>query len=164
MSIPKINLMGINISVVDLPDLLAEIDRLAGMNQPALVNNVNIHACNLACENADFRNVLNSSDVVFCDGFGVKLAAWLTGKRLGQRMTPPDWIDVPFVIKTRRSAPTFGQFRADKANIQIEIIVGGFSTSYPLKVGQQRWGHPPTQINWNAIGELVLHSGQDTLA
>ena len=30
---------------------------------------------------------------MYCDGFGVKLAARLTGQRLPDRMTPPDWID-----------------------------------------------------------------------
>jgi N-acetylglucosaminyldiphosphoundecaprenol N-acetyl-beta-D-mannosaminyltransferase len=97
MSIPKKELLGIQISKVDLPELLDKIESLVQRKEPALVNNVNVHACNLAFEQPAFRAILNRSEVVFCDGFGVKLGAALCGIRLGQRMTPPDWIDDLFV-------------------------------------------------------------------
>lgn len=92
----KVNILGINVDVVDQPELLAEIDRLAAAQRPALVNNVNVNACNIAYADPEFRDILNASDVVFCDGFGVKLGARLLGKKLGQRMTPPDWVDELF--------------------------------------------------------------------
>jgi N-acetylglucosaminyldiphosphoundecaprenol N-acetyl-beta-D-mannosaminyltransferase len=97
-----VNLLGINISVIDPPQLLAEIDRLAAAQRPALVNNVNVYACNIACADPEFREILNASEVVFCDGFGVKLGARLLGKTLGQRMTPPDWIDELLKLCVRR--------------------------------------------------------------
>ena len=98
----KVNVLGIDVDVIDRPQLLEEIDRLAAAQRPALVNNVNIHACNLACRDSEFRDILNSSEIVFCDGFGVKLGARLLGKQLGQRMTPPDWIDELFRLCIRR--------------------------------------------------------------
>lgn len=98
----KINILGINVDVVDQPDLLAEIDRLAAAQRPAMVNNVNVHACNIAYTDPEFREILNRSDMVFCDGFGVKLGAGLLGKKLGQRMTPPDWIDELFKLCVHR--------------------------------------------------------------
>ena len=94
----KVEILGIQIDVINQPQLLAEIDRLAAAQRPALVNNVNVHACNLACSDPEFREILNASEVVFCDGFGVKLGARLLGKTLGQRMTPPDWIDALFAL------------------------------------------------------------------
>lgn len=94
----KVNILGIGVDVIDQPQLLAEIDRLAAEQRPALVNNVNVHACNLAYKDPEFREILNASDVVFCDGFGVKLGARMLGKTLGQRMTPPDWIDELFKL------------------------------------------------------------------
>lgn len=96
-------LLGIDISVIDMPQLLEAIDHLAVAGRPALVNNVNIHACNLAFDRAAFRSVLNRSDIVFCDGYGVKLAGLLKGFRLGQRMTPPDWIDDLFALCVQRN-------------------------------------------------------------
>ncbi len=98
----KINILGVNVDVIDQPELLAEIDRLAAARRLALVNNVNVHACNIACKNQEFRNILNASEIVFCDGFGVKLGAQMIGKTLGQRMTPPDWIDELFKLCVRR--------------------------------------------------------------
>ncbi len=94
----KVNILGIPVDVVDQSQLLAEIDRLVAAQRPALVNNVNAHACNLACSDPGFMKILNASDVVFCDGFGVKLGARLLGKTLGERMTPPDWIDELFKL------------------------------------------------------------------
>ncbi len=98
----KINILGINVDVINQPELLAEIDRLAAGRRPALVNNVNVNACNIAYTDPEFRKILNDSDVVFCDGFGVKLGARLLGKTLGQRMTPPDWIDELFKLCVQR--------------------------------------------------------------
>lgn len=98
----KVNILGIPVDGIDRPQLLAEIDRLVTAQRPALVNNVNVHACNLAYSDPDFLEILNASDVVFCDGFGVKLGARLLGKTLGERMTPPDWIDELFKLCIRK--------------------------------------------------------------
>jgi N-acetylglucosaminyldiphosphoundecaprenol N-acetyl-beta-D-mannosaminyltransferase len=98
----KVNILGINVDVVSRTELLTEIDRLAASQRPALINNVNVNACNIACDDPEFREILNGSEVVFCDGFGVKVGARLLGKTLGQRMTPPDWIDELFKLCVRR--------------------------------------------------------------
>jgi N-acetylglucosaminyldiphosphoundecaprenol N-acetyl-beta-D-mannosaminyltransferase len=58
-----------------------------------ILSYANIHALNLAYENHEFRDILNQSDVVFCDGFGVILGAQILGHRLAERFTPPDWLD-----------------------------------------------------------------------
>lgn len=98
----KVNLLGIGVDVIDRQGLLERIDELTAAPGVSLVNNVNAHACNLACSDPEFKEILNASDVVFCDGFGVKLAAKLLGKTLGERMTPPDWIDDLFRLCVRR--------------------------------------------------------------
>ena len=88
----KVKLLDIPVDVIDRPQLLAAIDRLAADRRPALVNNVNVHACNLAVSDPEFMAILQASDLVFCDGFGVKLGARLLGEKLGERLTSPDWI------------------------------------------------------------------------
>jgi N-acetylglucosaminyldiphosphoundecaprenol N-acetyl-beta-D-mannosaminyltransferase len=98
----KSNILGIQVDVIDRSQLLAEIDRLAAAQRPAMVNNVNAHACNLAYADPEFREILNRSEVVFCDGFGVQLGARLLGQKLGPRMTPPDWIDDLFQLCVQR--------------------------------------------------------------
>ncbi len=127
-------LLGIHISVIDRSLLLSEIARLVSNKGVSFVNNVNVHACNLAFEQPEFREVLNASEVVFCDGFGVKLAGWLTGNRLGQRMTPPDWIDDFFALCVRKNysvyflgdAPAIIQLFAEqvKGNFP-ELLIAG---------------------------------------
>jgi N-acetylglucosaminyldiphosphoundecaprenol N-acetyl-beta-D-mannosaminyltransferase len=93
---PTVRLLGIRVTVIDPEGVVSEIARLIAGPGCSLVNNVNVNACNLAFENPEFRRILNESEVVFCDGFGVQLGARLLGLRLGRRMTPPDWMDLLF--------------------------------------------------------------------
>jgi Teichoic acid biosynthesis proteins len=45
------------------------------MDQPKmLINTLNAHSYNMACEDEEFRNALQSSDVLLPDGIGVVLA------------------------------------------------------------------------------------------
>ena len=74
-------------------------------------------------DNARFRSVLNGSDVVFCDGFGVKIAALFCGVKLGERMTPPDWID-----------QLFAQCEAAGHSL---FFVGDEAASSPTSVGDE---------------------------
>lgn len=103
----KVNILGVRVSVIDLHEVLARIDAYAGSAKPALINNVNVYACNLAFAIPEFRQILNESEIVFCDGFGVKVAARMLNKKLGSRMTPPDWIDDLFRICAKRNYSLF---------------------------------------------------------
>lgn len=62
-----------------------------------IINYINAHGVNLMLSNLEYSSVLRSSDIIFCDGFGVKIIAKLKGIEIGQRMTPPDWIDELFM-------------------------------------------------------------------
>lgn len=97
-----VEVMGVRVDRIDVGGLLARIAELVAAPGCALVNNVNIRACNLAFEQPEFRRILNESAAVFCDGYGVKWGAALVGKRLGQRMTPPDWVDDLFARGVER--------------------------------------------------------------
>ena len=90
----KVPLLGIELSVIDMCSLEKYIEQCIDQKQRAIIANVNIHAMNLAFEQAPFRSFLNASDVVFCDGFGVKWGARLAGQKLGERFTPPDWLRI----------------------------------------------------------------------
>ena len=63
------------------------------------IYNVNVHAMNMASKHDDFRAALNAADLVFCDGYGVKLAARLVGQDIPERMAMSDWMD-EFSIRT----------------------------------------------------------------
>lgn len=89
---PAINLLGVTVHAVTSAQLLSGIERTIRENQRAIVANINVRAMNLACEENWFRAFLNQSDVVFCDGFGVKWGARLLGHHLPERITYADWM------------------------------------------------------------------------
>ena len=91
--IPKRSFLGIDISVTSRADVIRFITQTARSRGKALVNNVNAQAMNIAHRDARFAAILNDSDIVFCDGFGVKALARLAGIRIGERMTPREWVD-----------------------------------------------------------------------
>lgn len=90
--VEPIDLLGVRIHPVHLHELLDYISRTIAEDRRAIVTNVNVRAMNLAYEQPWFREYLNTSALVFCDGFGVKWGAALVGRHLPERMTPPDWL------------------------------------------------------------------------
>jgi len=90
----QISILGVRVDVVSLDELLKYVLFFIQGRKKAIITYVNVHAINIAYEIGWFRNFINHSQVVFCDGFGVKWAAYfLSGKKL-HRFTPPDWFGV----------------------------------------------------------------------
>ena len=52
----------------------------------------NAHTLNLAYRSSMLRGAMQSADMVYCDGAGVKLGAKILGQYLPERMTGADWI------------------------------------------------------------------------
>lgn len=71
------------------------IVKAAQLKKKTIIGNVNVKAINLAYELSWYRDFLNNSDLVFCDGFGVLLGAKLLGYSIASvhRMTCPDYIE-----------------------------------------------------------------------
>lgn len=97
-------------------------------NKGIIVNYLNIHAFNLATIRKDFREALNSCDILFCDGFGIKLTSKILNSKIGKRMTPPDWVDQLFGegVKHERSF----YFIGDEPHV-IQRFIETVSTKYP---------------------------------
>lgn len=75
----------------------------AQIEKKTVVSHVNVKAINLAYEFPWYRDFINKSDLVFCDGVGVLLMARLLGYAVDSlnRMTCPDYIE-NFVIACER--------------------------------------------------------------
>jgi N-acetylglucosaminyldiphosphoundecaprenol N-acetyl-beta-D-mannosaminyltransferase len=58
----------------------------------AIITYVNVNAMNLAHELPDFREFVNSANVVICDGVGVRLGIRILGHPFIQRIACADWI------------------------------------------------------------------------
>lgn len=61
-----------------------------------VVQYLNIHVANMAAQYADLRQLLQASDLVYCDGAGIVWGSRLLGTPLPVRLTAADWF-VPMV-------------------------------------------------------------------
>jgi N-acetylglucosaminyldiphosphoundecaprenol N-acetyl-beta-D-mannosaminyltransferase len=76
-------------------DLLRRItgwSRAGGRHGPKRVMYANAHVLNQSAGNARLRRTLASADLVYCDGYGVRLAAKALDVPIPHRMTGADWI------------------------------------------------------------------------
>lgn len=95
MEFRSVPVLGVSIADIGLPEVLDVISNVVENPRPStyLISYANAHICNLAWSDAGFRETLARMDLVYVDGNGPRLAAWLAGRRLPRRMTGADWID-----------------------------------------------------------------------
>ncbi len=85
-------ILGLRIDVISLTALLTYISSTILEGRKARLVYANIHAINLAQDLSWFRDFINASEIVYCDGFGVKWGARFLGIHIPERLSPPDWI------------------------------------------------------------------------
>jgi len=82
------------ISVSAFPNPESLFERLVQESyQPkqSVVHYLNIHVANTAFSNDRLKNILQGSDLVYCDGAGIVLGSKLLGSPLPTRLTAADW-------------------------------------------------------------------------
>lgn len=96
----EIVLMGIRFHKLKVNELIDYIIHTAKLSKKTVIANVNVRAMNFAYELAWYKDFINQSDLVFCDGFGVILGAKACGCCVdsSHRMTCPDYIET--LVKT----------------------------------------------------------------
>jgi N-acetylglucosaminyldiphosphoundecaprenol N-acetyl-beta-D-mannosaminyltransferase len=87
-----IDIFGIEVETDPPAQLLRRILRFADQDGRRRVSYVNAHVLNQSQSHPELREALRSSDLVYCDGYGVRLAARLIGLPVPHRMTGADWI------------------------------------------------------------------------
>jgi N-acetylglucosaminyldiphosphoundecaprenol N-acetyl-beta-D-mannosaminyltransferase len=85
-------LFGIDVQTAPPAELLRTIRAFAEDGGQHRVSYVNAHVLNQSFSNPALRRALQASDLVYCDGYGVRLAAKLVGLPVPHRMTGADWI------------------------------------------------------------------------
>ncbi|MFD2035447.1 WecB/TagA/CpsF family glycosyltransferase [Belliella marina] len=131
---PQVNLLGVNVHQVNQDSLLDYFQKsLQDQNSISLINYVNAHGLTLAQKNRLYKERINASTVLFCDGFGVRIAGKLLGKSIGDRMTPPDWFEDLIQLITKEKKRVF--FLGDEA----EVI-----EKFAIEIGKQ---HPGLSIS-----------------
>jgi N-acetylglucosaminyldiphosphoundecaprenol N-acetyl-beta-D-mannosaminyltransferase len=90
--LPSVEVLGVRVHAISVRQLVSVVAQSIAQEERLIVAYVNAHALNLAYKLPWFRAFLNQSELVFCDGFGVKWGARLLGYHLPHRFTPPDWL------------------------------------------------------------------------
>jgi N-acetylglucosaminyldiphosphoundecaprenol N-acetyl-beta-D-mannosaminyltransferase len=85
-------LFGITVQTAPPADLLREILGFAERSERRRVGYVNAHVLNQSFTSDELRASLRAADLVYCDGYGVRLAAKMIGLPVPHRMTGADWI------------------------------------------------------------------------
>ena len=91
-------LFGIQVQEWTVDELHKVIGEAVETDSSIEILNVNIHAMNLSFKDREFYEILRSTDYVFCDGEGVRLALNRRGARVPYRITYADWMQefLPF--------------------------------------------------------------------
>jgi N-acetylglucosaminyldiphosphoundecaprenol N-acetyl-beta-D-mannosaminyltransferase len=87
-----VTILGVRVNSISLQHLIRQVERFVTLGHRQRVMYANVHVLNTAYHDPELRRILNQADLVYCDGAGVKLGAWLLGHRLPERMTGADWI------------------------------------------------------------------------
>ena len=88
----SINILGVQVHPITIEQLHQCMADFIRTNEHALVLNVNVNCINLCQEHRWLKSFLNRADIVFCDGFGIQLAAWILGHKIPERITYADWM------------------------------------------------------------------------
>ena len=92
-TMPPVNVLGVSVDRFTPDTLIEQALALNPGGKAITVMYANIHVLNTSWRDRDLRPILNSADIVYCDGSGVRLGAWLLGHRLPPRMTGADWME-----------------------------------------------------------------------
>lgn len=87
-----IKLFDVNIDVMNLDILLDRIDNFVNDSIKHKIMHVNTYTLNVAWKDTNLKEILNNTDLLYCDGDGVRLGARFLGFHLPERITGADWI------------------------------------------------------------------------
>jgi N-acetylglucosaminyldiphosphoundecaprenol N-acetyl-beta-D-mannosaminyltransferase len=91
-ALPEAYILGVKVTCITEEELNRAIARIIRRGDKELVLNVNIHAINQALRHPFMKDLLNSAEIVFCDGYGVVLGGKILGIDIPERITYADWL------------------------------------------------------------------------
>ncbi len=89
---PASSIFDIDIDLAQPDQMLATISNWAAERRTRRVMYVNAHVVNQSRSTPGLARALGRADMVYCDGYGVRLAARALGLPVPHRMTGADWI------------------------------------------------------------------------
>ena len=88
----QVDILGIRVTSCSKEQLNQYICGVIAAKRKECIPNVNIYCMNLCYTNKWLRAFLNSSELAFCDGDGVRLGAWMVGRQIEEKITYNRWI------------------------------------------------------------------------
>ncbi len=88
----NISILGINISNVTKAEAIDRIQNLFSAGKQVFVVTPNPEMLVMALKKPDFAKLLNSADLALADGFGLVLAARVSGQKIKERITGTDFL------------------------------------------------------------------------
>ena len=129
-------------------ELLERIIGWVGAGTPTKrVMYVNAHVLNQSREDPALRTALEEADLVYCDGYGVRLAAKALSTEIPHRMTGADWIwDLATLCEARGAS----------------VYLLGCEPGVARQAGQRlRRSHPKLRVVGTHHGYFEIGSGHD---
>ncbi|MFH0929944.1 MAG: WecB/TagA/CpsF family glycosyltransferase [Candidatus Moraniibacteriota bacterium] len=117
-----------NFSVREIEENILEI--LENFPQQKFAVTLNPEILLKAHRDESYLNILNSADLNICDGFGLRLAGFLKGKRMKARFTGVDAVD--FLLEN-----------AKKNDLRVLVIAAENSLSAPEEIKRAIWKKYP---------------------
>ena len=88
---PALDVLGVKLDAITLSDLLDAVSTAIDARDRCTIMYQNIHVANVAADNVRLRQALNTADIVYCDGMGIKWGARVLGRCVPERMTCADF-------------------------------------------------------------------------
>jgi N-acetylglucosaminyldiphosphoundecaprenol N-acetyl-beta-D-mannosaminyltransferase len=88
----RVDVLGIGVDPYPLNEVLDRVVAFARGGAKRLILYSNVHVTDMGYHDADLRRIINSADLVYVDGSGIRVGATLLGRWLPPRMTGADWI------------------------------------------------------------------------
>jgi N-acetylglucosaminyldiphosphoundecaprenol N-acetyl-beta-D-mannosaminyltransferase len=88
----RLNILGVAVSDLTASECLALLDDGLKRDQPLTVFYANAHSVNLTFSVPEFREILNSADILYADGIGLELAARLHGLNVRENLAGTDFL------------------------------------------------------------------------
>ena len=88
----RVRVLGLPVDRVNLDELLDRVEEFVQAGKSRTVAYLNVHVANAAARDEGLRVFLDTADLCYCDGEGIRLGARILGHTLPPRMTGADWI------------------------------------------------------------------------
>jgi N-acetylglucosaminyldiphosphoundecaprenol N-acetyl-beta-D-mannosaminyltransferase len=89
----KTSILGVRVDQISEDELIQFVLEMVRSKGKVVISYVNVHAINIAYKMKLFGDYINHSQVVFCDGYGIKWVAKIINRKKLHRISPPDWFD-----------------------------------------------------------------------